>query len=153
MEPRPNRHNAAHALHRVTLELSYKLRIEGNKCQITLPDNANLLDIHAILQAFGQSTDITVRKILLIKHENHIKIINNITEYVKTNSFMELEHLIRKKISSDREEDSHILHEHTLSRTELQIECLETINKVPQIKNRRETAQTIIENFKKKWDA
>lgn len=135
---------------RVTLRISYKLKIEGSKCIIALPNNANLLDIHAILQAFSQSKDITVKKILLIKHEDHIKIINNITEYLKTNSFMELEHLIRKKISSDREENSHILQEQTLNRTELQIECLEAINKIPQIRNRKETAQTIIENFKKK---
>lgn len=135
---------------RVALEISYKLKIENNKCIVTLPNNANLLDIHAILQAFSQSKDITVKKILLIKHEDHLKIINNITEYLKTNSFMELEHLIRKKISPNREENSHILQEQTLNRTELQIECLEAINKIPQIKNRRETAETVIENFKKK---
>lgn len=151
MKSRSDRYDPTHE-HCVTLELSYKLKIEGTKCQITLPDNANLLDIHAILQAFSQSTDITIKKVLLIKHENHIKIINNITEYIKTNSFMELEYLIRKKTSSNREEDSHILHEHTLSKTELQIECIEHINKIPKIKTREETAQTVIENFKKKWD-
>lgn len=154
MKLRQNRHLPHYQQHRrVSMELAYKLKIEGQKCIIILPNNANLLDIHAILHAFKHDSKLTIKKVLIIKHTTGIKRINDITDYIKTDSFMELEYTIRRKTLQNREESSHILQENEQRGAEIHIECLENITQIPRIQNRRETAEKIIEHFKKKWKA
>lgn len=134
-----------------TVQDEYQISVEGRRITIEFHPLSDLIELYSILKAVQSASGGGIIKILVRSRKGGFTRINDITHYVDSNSFIELDYYLTTKYDR-REATSFILadsiREDPLTVT---IELYSPLHDLPPIPSRKQTLDDIVDSFKNKY--